>query len=170
MKKEKSAVETKNSTPAAPSVEKIKITEDTVCVVTFNLAGAFKERQSNANTKEEIRKMKMSPFLDKNKKGRFICTGYGVPGRKLRDDESLPKNYYEGPKEYKPCTYHKCVQRKVFNSESLLYFSSLEARPYNVNKKQWEGMSIRERLMMQFFIEANSLNLINPGFTCEFVN
>ena len=171
MKKEKPAVRKKESKPAAlPVVEEIKITEDTICVVTFNLTGAFKERQSNANTKEEIRKMLMSPFLDKNKKGRFICTGYNMPGRKLKEEEPLPRNYYEGPKVYKPFTYHKCTQRRVFNADSLLYLSSLEARPYNVNKKQWEGMSVKDRLAMQFSIEANSMNFVNPGFTFEFVN
>lgn len=170
MKKEKLAVRKKDSNSTASVIEEINITGDTICIVTFNLPGAFKERQSNANTKEEICKMKLSPILDENRKGRFICSGYNMPGRKLKDGEPLPKNYYEGPKVYKPCVYHKCTQRRVFNADSLLYLSSLEARPYNVNKKQWEGMSVKDRLAMQFSIEANSMNFINPGFTFEFVN
>ena len=170
-KRIKIAAEKKDSKPAANQpVTDIKITEDTVCVVNFVLPGAFADRQSNANTKEEIRLMKMSPFLDENRKGRFICTGYGIPGRKLKPDEKLPKNFYLGPKEYKPCRYHKCYERRVYNADSLQYLSSLDGKPYHVGKKQWESMKVYDRLAMQFAIEANSMNFINPGFTFEFVN
>lgn len=171
MKTKKLAVEKKNSTlPADPTVADVKITEDTCCVVTFNLAGRYKDRQSNANTKEEIRKMKASPILDENKKGRFICARYHSEGRKLEPDEPLPKTFYEGSKEYKPCYFHKCYQRRTYNAESLLYLSSPEARPYNIGKKQWEDMSVRDRLEVQFTIEALSMNSINPGITYEFIN
>lgn len=171
MRKKKIATVKKDSKSVADQpVTDVQITEDTTCVVNFNLAGAFADRQSNANTKEEIRKMKASPILDENRKGRFICSRYGAPGRKLRPDEPLPKNFYVGSKEYKPCKFHKCTLRRVYNSESLLYLSSLDARPYNVGKKQWENMTIHDRLVFQFASEANSMNFINPGFTFEFVN
>lgn len=172
MKKQvKPVAEKKDSNPAAnQAVTDVKITEDTVCIVNFVLAGAFANRQSNAATKEEIRLMKLSPFLDENKKGRFICSGYGMPGRKLKPDEKLPKNFYMGSKEYKPCSYHKCYERRVYSAESLMFLSSLDGKPYQVGKKQWESMRVYDRLAMQFAIEANSLNFINPGFTFEFVN
>lgn len=171
MKKEKPAVRKKESKPAAlPVVEEVKITEDTICIVTFNLLGAFKERQSNANTKEEIRKMKLSPILDENKKGRFICHAYGAPGRKLKPEEPLPRNYYVGPKVYKPYSEYKCTQRRVYSANALEGLSSPEVRPFRIGKKQWDTMSIKDRLMTQFAIDASSMNPINPGFTFEFVN
>ena len=171
MKKSNFANGKKNSKPlASVSKQEVQITDETICVVSFNLAGAFKDRQSNAGTKEEIRKMLASPFIETNKKGRFVCAGYGLPGRKMEANEPLPKNYYEGSKTYKPCTYHKCTQRRVYNSESLRYLSSTEARPFGFTKGQWENMSIVERLTAQFASEATSMNYINPGFTFEFVN
>lgn len=165
MKKETVVAGKKNSKPAT-----IKITEDTICIVSFNLPGAFKDRQSNANTKEEIRKMKLSPFLDENKKGRFICSGYGMEGRKLDPKAPLPKNFYLGSKVYNPPTYHTCYERRTYNSESLAYLSSIDARPYNINKKIWDNMSIVNRLEAQFAIDAKSVNPIDPSFTFEFVN
>lgn len=171
MRKKKIATVQKNSKPvASQTVTGVQITEDTTCIVNFNLAGAFADRQSNAGTKEEISKMKTSPVLDENKKGRFICAKYGVPGRKLNPNEPLPKNFYVGSKGYKPCTFHKCTLRRVYNSESLLYLSSVEACPSNIRRKQWENMTVYERLVSQFTSEANSMNFINPGFTFEFVN
>lgn len=156
--------------PIDQTVADFKPTEDTICIVNFALAGAFKERQSNAATKEEIQKMLRSPFIEENKKGRFVCAGYGLPGRKLNPGEPLPKNYYEGSKEYKPCTYHKCYQRRVYNSLAVAYLSSEEARPSYIGRKAWENMSVPERLSVQFAAEAASMNSINPGFSFEFVN
>ena len=172
MKKQiKSTAEKKNSTPVVNQpVTDVKITENTVCVVNFVLAGSFADRQSNASTKEEIRRMQTSPFLDENKKGRFICAGYGLPGRKLKPEEKLPKNFYLGQKDYKPCRYHKCYERRVYNSDALAYLSSLDGKPYQIGKKQWEGMTVCERLQLQFSIDACSMNSINPGFTFEFIS
>ena len=171
MKKKKIVTVQKNSKPVAEqTVTVVQITEDTTCIVNFNLAGAFKNRQSNAGTKEEIHKMKSSPILDENRKGRFICTSYNTPGRKLRPNEPLPKSFFVGSRGYKPCTFHKCTLRRVYNSESLLYLSSIEACPSNIRRKQWENMTVYERLISQFTSEANSMNFINPGFTFEFVN
>ena len=169
MKKSKIATKKKDSILVVP-VSEIQITEDTTCVVNYALLGAFKERQSNASSKEEIWKMKASPILDENKKGRFICAHYGAPGRKLRPDEALPKNFYMGSKEYKPYSVATCYQRRTYSSESLLYLSSEEARPFGVTKKAWEMMSTNDRLRMQFAIEAASVNPVEPSFNFEFVN
>ena len=169
MKKQESVVVRKNSNPTTTE-SKVQITEDTICIVSFNVPGAFKERQSNANSKEEILKMKMSPILDENKKGRFICSRYGAPGRKLAPGESLPANYYVGSKEYKPYSVQTCTQRRVYTSESLEYLSSLDAKPYNIGRNQWLALSVKDRLEMQFAIDASSVNPINPSFTFEFVN
>lgn len=170
MKKEKSAVRKNNSNPAAPVIEEIKITEDTLCVVTFNLLGAFKKRESNANTKEEVRKMKASPILDENKKGRFLCNSYNSPGRKLKEGEKLPKTYYVGSTTYNPYSEYKCSQRRVYSADSLAVLVSSEMRPFNFKKSQWENMSIKDRLMEQFSIDAATLNPVSPGFSFEFVN
>ena len=145
------------------------ITDETTCIVTFNLAGAFKERQSNANTREEVNKMKASPIIEENHKGRFVCSRVGAPGRKLRPDEPLPRNYFSGPTEYKPCRYHKCYLKRIYNPDAVQYLSSLDARPKNINKSRWENMTEIERLQWQFSIDANAMNSINPGFTFELV-
>lgn len=174
MKKAKIAVGKKNSKPAAAqTVTEIKITEDTTCVVTYVLPGAFASRQSNASTKEEIWKMKLSPFIEENKKGIFLCAYPGAKGRKLDSNRTITEqvpNYYTGSTEYKPCKYHKCYKRQVYSAESLSYLSSEEARPFGFTKKQWDDMSIKARLEAQFAIDAVSLNSINPGFKFEFVN
>lgn len=159
--------ETKNSNPSASIT---RINEDTFCVVNFMLPGAFAKRNSNANTKEEIKKMKMSPILDENKKGRFICPTYGAPGRKLQPGEPLPKHFYVGPKHYNPATYHTCALRRVYHSEALQALSSDEARPYGYTKKQWDTMGVYNRLSAQFKIDAEELFPGNPSVTFEFVN
>lgn len=171
MSKNKSANLPKNSKQVAQVAEPdVKITEDTTCIVNFRLLGSFSLRQSNAGKKEEIQKILKSPFLEENKKGRFICSGYGAPGRKLKDDEALPKNFYKSDKEYKPFSYHECSQRRAYSSEALQFLCSDEGRPYSIKKSVWDSLSKKEKLQAQFAIDAAELNPICPGFSFEFVN
>jgi len=171
MSKKQHATRQKDSNLVVPqNSSEFIFTDDTTCVVNFELSGKFHSRQSNASSKTEKSKMLLSPILDENRKGRFICTSFGAPGRKLGDKEPLPKLYFTSNSEYKPYITYVCTQRRVYNNDALRYLGSDGARPFNIKKPAWDAMKFQARLMAQFAIDATELNPSNPSFTFEFVN
>lgn len=160
MAKKKTSNKQKNSKPVTQenstpkTKETVKFTPETTVQVTFFEKGII-IKKSNANSKEEIQKMKVSPTVDLEKK-RVLMTDrrsgkvYWSP---VTGQFPL-KYFYQGSKHYNEPKYREVSQKVIWNSYCVQYFTSDEGKPIGY-KGNWKKMGKVERLKANIEHTAN---------------
>lgn len=108
----------------------MNIKKSTKVLLTYEMEGRLGTTVSNANSKEEIYKMLISPMEQQVKGGKWIS----------------PKHRYVAQNNFKERPKQTCIHKQVLSEECVQYAISDDGFVHGFNKKTWKKLSIKNRL------------------------